>query len=162
MSFLNNQYVQFDHNMGVGQNLTAATIATGSAVVSGAVTASSISATTITATTLATSSLNLSATTNQLSFGTGDVVTLNSAAPASDVTINLPITACDLVGHNTTQTLSNKTITGTLSNTIGSKYSHADLITATNATYTLLTGYSKIYATLVGGCGGGAHSTGDG
>lgn len=74
-------------------------------------------------------SLSLSNTTNQLVFGTGtQKTTLTSPAPASNVTLTLPIIADTLVGQTTTDTLSNKTLvapalgtpaSGTLTNCTG-------------------------------------------
>lgn len=62
--------------------------------------------------------VSILSTSNQLIMGaTGFTTTLNFPAPASSITLNLPVTADTLVGRATTDTLTNKTLTSPVINT---------------------------------------------
>jgi hypothetical protein len=61
--------------------------------------------------------LTLTDTTNQLVLGTTNTTTVSAPAPASSITLTLPNTADTLVGRATTDTLTNKSISG-VSNTL--------------------------------------------
>src|SRR5579883_2801648 len=58
------------------------------------------------------SAITLTNTTNQITMGTGNTTVLSAPTPGSNITLSLPSSASDtLVARNTTDTLTNKTLT---------------------------------------------------
>jgi hypothetical protein len=62
-------------------------------------------------------SATLTSTTNQLTLGTTNTTTISAPAPGAPITLTMPSTASDtIVARNTTDTLTNKTITAASNN----------------------------------------------
>ena len=113
-------------------------------------------------------------------FGTTNTTTINSPVPASSITLNLPSIADTLVGRATTDTLTNKTLTGTtnviratqLATTGSDVVISAAAPGTTGQVLTLSSATTAIWQTLSGGLpatnqyvyvqNGGSDTTGNG